>query len=134
MTDENTNQTNESISEQYKTKGNESFKEGRYNEAIEYYTLAINVSSYDENKNGVCDSDNMSDAVTDKNLHIYYSNRALCHIRLENFGSAIEDAGESIKHCPNFSKAYYRRGIAYFNLLKYSLAKKRFYDSIELNR
>ncbi|OII71867.1 phosphoprotein phosphatase related protein [Cryptosporidium ubiquitum] len=113
MADENTNSVNESVSEQYKIKGNESFKSGKYNEAIEYYTLAIKTSQ-------------ASNEAQDKNLHIYYSNRALCHIRLENFGSAIEDAGESIKCYPSFSKAYYRRGIAYFNLLKYSLARKDF--------
>ncbi|KAH7648650.1 phosphatase related [Cryptosporidium bovis] len=139
MTDENTNQTNEYISEQYKIKGNEFFKAGKYNEAIEYYTLAINVSSSynnNESENEKSDMNNSNNSnsndLYDNNLHIYYSNRALCHIRLENFGSAIEDAGESIKHSPNFSKAYYRRGIAYFNLLKYSLAKKDFMKVLSL--
>ncbi|KAF7458007.1 serine/threonine protein phosphatase [Cryptosporidium felis] len=119
MADENSNLVNESISDQYKVKGNDAFKSGKFNEAIEYYTLAIKMSL-------------SSNDTQDKNLHIYYSNRALCHIRLENFGSAIEDAGESIKHCPSFSKAYYRRGIAYFNLLKYSLARKDFMTVLSL--
>ncbi|KAH8740228.1 phosphoprotein phosphatase [Cryptosporidium ryanae] len=137
MTDENTNQTNESISEQYKIKGNESFKAGKYNEAIEYYTMAINVSFYnkydsEDERIDINSNNDENNNLSDNNLHIYYSNRALCHIRMENFGSAIEDAGESIRHSPNFSKAYYRRGIAYFNLLKYSLAKKDFMKVLSL--
>ncbi|KAK9174047.1 Calcineurin-like phosphoesterase family protein [Cryptosporidium meleagridis] len=121
MSDENTNSVNDSASEQYKIKGNESFKSGKYYEAIEYYSLAIKTSQ-------------ASNETQNKNLHIYYSNRALCHIRLENFGSAIEDSGESIKYCPSFSKAYYRRGIAYFNLLKYSLARKDFMTVLNLTQ
>jgi hypothetical protein len=56
------------------------------------------------------------------NLHIYYSNRAFCHIKLENYGSAILDAGRAIKVNPGFSKAYYRRGCANLLLQKYKLA------------
>lgn len=37
---------------------------------------------------------------------VYYSNRAFCHIRLENFGLAILDATKALELDPAFIKAY----------------------------
>lgn len=50
--------------------------------------------------------------------HTYYANRALGHIKLENFGSAIMDATKAVELDSTFMKGYYRRGIAYFALGK----------------
>jgi serine/threonine-protein phosphatase 5 len=48
---------------------------------------------------------------TNKNA-IYYSNRANCHIKLENFGLALQDANKAIEIDKNYDKAYSRRASA----------------------
>lgn len=43
---------------------------------------------------------------------ILYCNRAACHVCLESWQSAVEDANEALKIDPNYSKALHRRAIA----------------------
>ena len=92
------------LAEKYKSEGNVFFQNNKFLEALEKYTLAINVK------------------VETKNNVVYYSNRAFVNLKLENYGSAIEDANMAIKIDPNFIKAYYRRANAYLNLSKYAEA------------
>jgi serine/threonine-protein phosphatase 5 len=94
--------------EKAKTEGNEFFKQGKYSEAVEAYSTAINHS---------CDSPKSA---------IYLSNRALCNIKIENYGLAIEDSEAAIKADPSYIKAYYRKGSAYFALAKYEPALQTF--------
>lgn len=54
--------------------------------------------------------------IHDTDLHIYYSNRAFGHIKLENYGCSIEDTDEAIKINPKYAKAYYRKGCSYLLL------------------
>jgi serine/threonine-protein phosphatase 5 len=95
--------------EEHKTKGNEYFKNQKYEQALEEYTAAI--------KSGV---------TSGKLLAVYYSNRAFCNIKLENFGFAINDGDEATKADPTYPKGYYRRGSAYFALTKYENALSNF--------
>ena len=94
------------LAEKYKAEGNEFFAKNKFIEALEKYSQAINLK------------------VETKNNSIYYSNRAFVNLKLENFGSAIQDVNMSIKIDPDFYKAYYRRAVAYFYLEKYSDALK----------
>ena len=71
-------------------------------DALKKYTDAINLK------------------VETKNNAVYYSNRAYINLKLENYGSAIEDANMAIKIDPNFVKAYHRRALAYLKLNKYT--------------
>lgn len=48
-----------------------------------------------------------------------YSNVAFIHIRLRNFGKAIQFAEQSLKLDPNFVKAFYRKAKAELCLKKY---------------
>lgn len=70
---------------------------------------------------------------------ILFANRAFCHTKLENFGSAIVDATEAIKLDPRYPKVeaqlstvlssvqgYFRRGTAYVCMLKFKDAVKDF--------
>lgn len=61
-----------------------------------------------------------------KKQAVYYSNRAFCQIKLENFGIAILDAKKAIECDATFVKAYYRRGSAYFALQHFNDAVKDF--------
>ena len=82
--------------EEYKTKGNEHFKSILYNlelefdSAIEFYSKAVDCN------------------ISGKPMAIYLSNRAFCHIKMENYGLAIMDSEKAIEECPEYTKAYYR--------------------------
>ena len=54
---------------------------------------------------------------------IYYSNRAICHIKMDNYGLAISDADLAIKLDPSYAKAYYRKADAHIALDKYDVAR-----------
>jgi len=54
--------------------------------------------------------------VPPKKKAIYYCNRALVNIKLENYAIALFDSKDSIKYDPTYVKAYYRRGSAYVAL------------------
>lgn len=102
--------TEKEQSDLLKEEGNVFFKAFNYNKAIEKYSAAIAI---------------YPDAV-------YYSNRAQCHIKNEDFGLAIADATEAISLNPSSEKAFFRRGSAYFGLNDYTAAKKDFQSILVL--
>lgn len=55
---------------------------------------------------------------------VYYCNRALANLKLENYAVALFDACESVKHDKTNVKGYYRRAQAYYAMrqLKNSMA------------
>ena len=55
---------------------------------------------------------------------VYYANRSIANLRMENFGYALSDASKAIEVDPKYLKAYYRRAAAYMALGKYKLALK----------
>ncbi|CAL6309108.1 unnamed protein product [Bathycoccus prasinos] len=87
-----------------KSKGNACFNECLYSQALSFY----------------------SDALKLKNDPIILCNRALVHLKCENFGSALSDSSAAIALNPQNTKAYYRRGMAYFALTKFTLAGRDF--------
>mmetsp|Transcript_27320 Transcript_27320/g.55833 ORF Transcript_27320/g.55833 Transcript_27320/m.55833 type:complete len:496 (+) Transcript_27320:210-1697(+) len=99
------------LSEELKAKANAKFQEGHLNEAIEFYTQAIENNA--------------------KN-HILFANRAFCQVKLENYGSAIIDATEAITLDPTYIKGYYRRGTAYLALHKLKQAKADFREAVKI--
>lgn len=84
--------------EEFKTIGNEFFKNGKYQDAYDAYSKAVELN------------------VGGNKQCIYLSNRAFTSLKLENYGIAIIDANASIEIDPKYLKAYYRRGSAYFAL------------------
>lgn len=94
-----------------KSKGNACFNEHLYSQALSFY----------------------SDALKLKNDPIILCNRALVHLKCENFGSALADSSAAIALNPQNAKAYYRRGMAYFALTKFALASKDFKRSVLLS-
>lgn len=61
-----------------------------------------------------------------KKKAVYYCNRALVNIKMENYAIAMFDAKDSIKNDATYTKAYYRRGSAYVALGQLDLAIKDF--------
>lgn len=91
--------------EEIKCLANEAFAAHKYVQAIDLYTQAIELN----NQNAV-----------------YWANRAFAHIKLEEYGSALEDASKAIEVDPRYSKGYYRRGAAYLAMGKFKEALKDF--------
>ena len=55
---------------------------------------------------------------------MYFANRSIANLRLENFGYALADASKAIECDAKYLKAYYRRAAAHMALGKYKLALK----------
>mmetsp|Transcript_2072 Transcript_2072/g.6302 ORF Transcript_2072/g.6302 Transcript_2072/m.6302 type:complete len:333 (-) Transcript_2072:1082-2080(-) len=81
------------------------FVDEDYETALELYTEAIKV------------------APTSADLYV---SRAVVHLKMDNFTSAIADANKAIENDPQNSKAYLRKGIACFNMEEFATAKKAF--------
>ncbi|ONK66914.1 uncharacterized protein A4U43_C06F13420 [Asparagus officinalis] len=91
--------------EELKTSANEAFKANKFSQAIDLYTQAIELNSLNA---------------------VYWANRAFSHTKLEEYGSAIQDASKAIEIDPRYSKGYYRRGAAYLAMGKFKEALKDF--------
>lgn len=105
-----------SNSEELKNQANKLFSEGKYILALNKYTEAL---------------DNLKEG--EKNLGaIILSNRSLCNLKLENFGSSLMDADEAIKSDGNYAKGYYRKGQSLFAMAKYKEAKNAFHKVVQL--
>jgi|UniRef100_A0A7S4FNT6 serine/threonine-protein phosphatase 5 len=87
----------------FKEEGNTFFKAFQFPKAIDAYTKCLELD--------------------DKNVAVY-CNRAFAHLKVEAFGSALEDANVAIDLDPAFVKAYYRRATAYLALGKNEEALK----------
>ncbi|KAG4935590.1 hypothetical protein JHK84_049793 [Glycine max] len=79
-----TEKSNVSKAEEFKLLANEVFNARKYSQAIDLYTQAIELNSQNA---------------------VYFSNRAFAHLRLEEYGSAIQDATKAIEIDPKYSKA-----------------------------
>ncbi|MBA0604543.1 hypothetical protein Godav_017196 [Gossypium davidsonii] len=90
--------SNVSQAEEIKVQANEAFKAHKYGQAIDLYTQAIELNSQNA---------------------VYWANRAFAHTKLEEYGSAIQDATKAIE-------GYYRRGAAYLAMGKFKEALKDF--------
>ena len=63
---------------------------------------------------------------------VYFANRSIANLRLENYGSAIADATRALELDPTYAKAQYRRGDAHFAMGKYKEAVKDFKTAARL--
>jgi DnaJ family protein C protein 7 len=97
------------VIEQDKEKANESFKNGRYQEAMDQYGKLLELDPNNRNFNSTI-----------------YANRALCHQKLNNYMDALKDINKSISLNENYTKAYVRRGNIYMALKMYEEAKYDF--------
>lgn len=80
---------------EYKTLGNEAFKNKKYEEAIEYFTKAIECNPSD---------------------HVFYSNRSGSYLNNSNYQKALEDAETCVKLKADWARGHQRKGTALFYL------------------
>ncbi|KAM7293655.1 RNA polymerase II-associated protein 3 [Ixodes scapularis] len=92
--------------------GNQLFKEGRYDEAIESYGIGIE-----------CDPRNP----------MLYANRAMAFLRKNMLGAAEEDCSRALAWDDGYVKAYHRRGLARDGLGKHQLAAEDFRRVLQLD-
>merc|ERR1711991_129676 len=88
--------------EELKAKGNSFFSQGQYEEAIVWYTKAI--EAYPQG-------------------HVYFSNRCACYTSLNQLEKALKDANECVRLKPDWAKGYYRLGHALALSHKYEEAQ-----------
>jgi len=98
-----------------KEQGNKLFGEKNFAKALAAYTEAIDHSLPIEEDEGLDSLDGVSKRQNPA-IQIYYANRAFCHIKMENFGSALVDGSKAIEAKEDFPKGWYRRGTAYLAL------------------
>ncbi|KAM8716640.1 hypothetical protein ACLKA7_003508 [Drosophila subpalustris] len=81
----------------YKTEGNNCYRNGKYDEAISFYDKAIDK----------CPREHRTD------MAIFYQNRAASYEMLKKWHKVKEDCTLSLENNPRYAKAYYRRARAH---------------------
>ncbi|KAF1802439.1 Stub1 protein [Mucor lusitanicus] len=97
--------------ETHKANGNKLFAERRYEDAIKEYTSAI---------------------IKDFSVGVYYTNRALCYSKLEQYDNVITDCRKAIEIDPTLVKAYYLIGQALTEKKQHTEALKKLKTGYEL--
>lgn len=98
--------------EALKEKGNEAFKNGQWQKAVDFYTEALKL---------------------DRSNAIYYSNRSAALLSLERFKEAVIDAYTATQLDPKYAKAWSRLGLAEFKLGHESRAQRAYERAIEIS-
>ncbi|KAI8079809.1 uncharacterized protein BX664DRAFT_341510 [Halteromyces radiatus] len=94
-----------------KEMGNTHFQKQRYQQAIQCYSDAIDL---------------------DPTSAVYFVNRAMAHLKLNNFLQAEHDCTKCLALQPNHVKALWRRGIALRSLGRSKEARKDFEQALQL--
>ncbi|KAJ8086198.1 HSP70/90 co-chaperone [Marasmius tenuissimus] len=93
------------VADNFRERGNESFKEKKYRDALGFYTQGIDAKPTD-------------DVIREKLL----LNRAASNVILKNYGSVLRDCGTAITINPKSMKAYYRSVQALMELERFEEA------------
>jgi tetratricopeptide (TPR) repeat protein len=96
---------------EFRTKAKEQYDKGDYKGAAGYYKKAIEADE------------------TDATL---FMNRSLCHVHLEKYSRAVEDAERAIGLAPNLPKAWRRKAAAFHAWKKYPEAIAAYKKVMEL--
>eukprot|EP00656_Telonema_subtile_P017369 TRINITY_DN1930_c0_g1_i1.p1 TRINITY_DN1930_c0_g1~~TRINITY_DN1930_c0_g1_i1.p1 ORF type:complete len:494 (-),score=144.25 TRINITY_DN1930_c0_g1_i1:235-1716(-) len=112
--DRSTGRDYESMAEEaaleFKNQGNAQFKDGNMQAAVDLYTQGIEVFP----------------------IAALFNNRAMAQLRMENWGSVIEDTSSALGLDPTNAKASYRKGCAFVGLGKLKEAAAAFKLAVEL--
>nr|CCA17170.1 conserved hypothetical protein [Albugo laibachii Nc14] len=97
--------------EKLKKKGNECFQREKYHAAIEFYTKAM---SFDEKQT------------------IYYTNRALCYSKLQDWSACLSDCKQALVHDAMNPKPAYLLGLCRIKMNRYKEAVESFSSALIL--
>ncbi|XP_033096200.1 protein unc-45 homolog B-like isoform X2 [Anneissia japonica] len=96
-----------SDTERIKQKGNDFFKAGKYDDALACYTEALKLSPSGS-----------------KERAVFFKNRSACHLKLEKYEKAAQDASSALDIEPADIKALFRKCLALEKLEKHAEAYK----------
>ena len=102
--------------ESVKNKGNEIFKQKKYEEAIEEYTKILDFDPNNKKFNS-----------------LILANRALCYQKLNKNVEALRDSNQSIKLNPFYARGYIKRGNVYMELKMFDDARADFQNAKDLD-
>jgi len=97
--------------DELKGKGNAAFSKGDYEEAINFFTAAIQI---------------------DPNSHVLYSNRSAAYASQKKYTDALKDADRCIEIKPDWAKGYSRKGAALHFLGKLDEAVATYTQGLKL--
>ncbi|KEG07519.1 stress-induced protein sti1 [Trypanosoma grayi] len=140
--------------EQLKSNGNQAFEEGRYREALNCYTDAIEMllesGNYQLREQGCLNTNTKSRGPIASGfsagdpriilLAALFSNRSACFLQAskqigaaEALESAIRDADRAVELRPSWFKGYSRQGDAFFKMKKYAQAAETYEMALQLD-
>ncbi|SBT37435.1 serine/threonine protein phosphatase 5, putative (PP5) [Plasmodium ovale wallikeri] len=73
-------------------------------------------------------------SIKETDLYIYYTNRSICHMKLESYGLSMHDINEAININPFYAKAYYRKGCFFLLLSDFKNASDCFQKVLKLTK
>jgi stress-induced-phosphoprotein 1 len=94
-----------------KVKGNEALNEGKFGEAVNFYSEAITL---------------------DPTNHVLYSNRSAAHAKAEEWDDALKDADKTVELNPSWARGYSRKGAALHGLAMFDEAITAYKKGLEL--
>ncbi|XP_043717086.1 hsp70-Hsp90 organizing protein 3-like [Telopea speciosissima] len=100
------------MAEEAKAKGNAAFSAGRFEEAIQSFSEAINLAPAN---------------------HVLYSNRSASYASLHKYNEALADAKKTVELKPDWSKGYSRLGAAYVGLGSFDEAIAAYKKGLEVD-
>lgn len=96
--------------------GNSLFKDGKYDEALKFYTEALEIDKFN--------------IMTNAKL---FFNRATAYVKLGKLSEAIDDCTKSIQLDKTYLKPYLRRGSAYMEIESFDQAVKDFEQLVKMD-
>ncbi|KAF5184837.1 Hsp70-hsp90 organizing protein [Thalictrum thalictroides] len=100
------------MADEAKAKGNAAFSSGKFDEAIKFFSEAIDLAPTN---------------------HVLYSNRSASYASLHQYSKALEDAKKTVELKPDWSKGYSRLGAAYVGLGSFDEAINSYEKGLEFD-
>ncbi|XP_068634403.1 hsp70-Hsp90 organizing protein 3-like [Aristolochia californica] len=100
------------MADEAKAKGNAAFSAGKFDDAVRFFTEAIDLAPSN---------------------HILYSNRSAAYASLHKYSEALTDAQKTVQLKPDWSKGYSRLGAAHLGLGNYEEAVSSYNKGLELD-
>mmetsp|Transcript_13683 Transcript_13683/g.15896 ORF Transcript_13683/g.15896 Transcript_13683/m.15896 type:complete len:366 (+) Transcript_13683:1-1098(+) len=120
----------------FKNKGNSLFKDGKYEDALEMYALAIKEASAVEKR--ILELSAKAGEESKKEMEAdliapLYANRCMCYMKLEQLQDAHFDAENACRFAPDWPKAKYRLGQCLSALDRHAEAAQAYWDGYQLD-
>jgi tetratricopeptide (TPR) repeat protein len=133
--------------EYYYNLGKNAQNSGNHEEAIKYYTRAIQLNpngakSYNNRALSYAFLGKYDETINDFNMAIQndpdnpvlYNNLGIIYNELGNYEQALEEYNKAIEIDPNFALTYLNRGNTYYNLVNYEQAISDYSKAIQLDK